>query len=194
MSTGATTCTASHIPTLSRSPAVPQGQQNDIVPDFFHFPVVGESGECAQEVREYDRQSYREHHQYFSEVHQEHLLRNAESSLHSHHSLPLPESSLHSKRVARQAAQHISEWQQHCLQQQVNYNRRLQQQWEYCQHLQRRLHSRQMEQRRSQPGAAAIHPDHEALSKSTEPAPVASCDQHELTDEAMCDLVDKILS
>ena len=168
-------------------------------------------------MREYDRQSYREHHQYFSEVHQEHLLRNAESSLHSHHSLPLPESSLHSKRVARQAAQHISEWQQHCLQQQVDYNRRLQQQWEYCQHLQRRLQSRQMGQRRPQPGAAvitgyqvapaaepvnrimehrpdslamhAIRPD---LSTSTEP--VASCGQHELTDEAMHDLVNKILS
>ena len=41
----------------------------------------------------------------------------------------------------------------------------------------------------------AIHPDHEELSTSTEPAPVASCGQQELTtDEAMHDFVDKLLS
>jgi hypothetical protein len=73
------------------------------------FSTVGESGECLQEDKEYNRQSYKEHQQYFSVVHQEHLLRNTESSLRNHHSLPLPESSLHCKRVA---AQHISQWQE----------------------------------------------------------------------------------
>lgn len=47
--------------------------------------------------------------------------------------------SLHCRRMAQQAAEHISQLQQHCLQQQIQYSKRLRDQWKYCQQLQRRL-------------------------------------------------------
>ena len=141
------------------SPAAPQAQQSEAIPDFFHYPPPGENGECSQYVKDYDRQSYREHQQYFSSVQQEHLLRNPESNLRSHQSLPLPQSRLHCRRIARQAAEHIRQLQQHCLQQQIQFNKRLRDQWKYCQLLLRRLQVVQVGQQWPQPEAAvAGHP------------------------------------
>ena len=141
------------------SPAAPQVQQSEAIPDFFHYPPPGENGECSQYVKDYDGQSYWEHQQYFSSVQQEYLLRNPESSLRSHQSLPLPQSRLHCRRIARQAAEHIRQLQQHCLQQQIQFNKRLRDQWKYCQLLLRRLQVVQVGQQWPQPEATvAGHP------------------------------------
>ena len=106
------------------SPCPARGSdQAPAAPEFFHFPQTEESGEYSEEVKQFDRQTYKEHQQYFASVQQEHMMRSAQTNQHSHQSLPLVGSDLHRKRAGRL---------QHCSQL-ASYNQRLQSRREYCQ-------------------------------------------------------------